>query len=279
MRSSTRTERGWTRKQRGQEGRSGTRRSDLLQREGDLALCRHLGPGLAAGDICAGEMTPRDGPVWLPPALLFLHVPGCWSLSGPESVMGTVGGSLSVQCQYGENFTENNKYWCRKSCLSPWKIVETTGSERAGRSSRVSIRDHPADLTFTVTMESLTEGDAGTYWCGIDTPWLDGFMQDPTFQVVVSVMPALTTAPSPMRTTGSLGHSTFQPAPTWSTVTWQEAPDPSQHPGSLLSSFHSLLLVFLKLPLLLSMLSAVLWVNRPQRGSRGRQSPLGVESR
>ncbi|KAK2503595.1 hypothetical protein MC885_021836 [Smutsia gigantea] len=137
--------------------------------------------------------------------------------------MGTVGGSLSVQCRYGENFAENNKYWCRNSCLSPWKIVETTGSEREERHSRVSIRDHPANLTFTVTMESLTEGDSGTYWCGIDTPWLDGFV-------------------------------------------------------SLLNSFHFLLLVFLKLSLLLSMLSAVLWVNRPQRGSRAKQSPLGCFS-
>ncbi|XP_036853489.2 CMRF35-like molecule 8 isoform X2 [Manis javanica] len=138
---------------------------------------------------------PRQARAWLPPALLLLWTPGCWSLSGPKSVMGTVGGSLSVQCQYAENFAKNNKYWCRNSCLSPWKIVETTGSERAGRKGRVSIRDHPANLTFTVTMESLTEGDAGTYWCGIDTPWLDRFVRDPTFQVVVSVIPATTAPP------------------------------------------------------------------------------------
>ncbi|KAK2503598.1 hypothetical protein MC885_021839 [Smutsia gigantea] len=139
---------------------------------------------------------PRQARAWLPPALLLLWTPGCWSLSGPKSVMGTVGGSLSVQCRYEKNFAENNKYWCRNSCLSPWKIVETTGSEREGRSGRVSIRDHPANLTFTVTMESLTEGDAGTYRCGIDTPWLDGFVRDPTFQVVVSVIPATSAPPT-----------------------------------------------------------------------------------
>ena len=38
----------------------------------------------------------------------------------------------------------------------------------------------------------------------------------------------------------------------------------------LLGSVHFLLLVFLKVPLLLSMLGAVVWVNRPLRSSRGK---------
>ena len=38
----------------------------------------------------------------------------------------------------------------------------------------------------------------------------------------------------------------------------------------LLGSVHFLLLVFLKVPLLLGMLGAVLWVNRPLRSSRGK---------
>ena len=49
----------------------------------------------------------------------------------------------------------------------------------------MSIRDRPASLTFTVTLESLREEDAGTYGCGIDVP----FSVDPTFQVEVSVVP------------------------------------------------------------------------------------------
>ena len=49
----------------------------------------------------------------------------------------------------------------------------------------VSIRDRPANLTFTVTLESLREEDAGTYGCGIYVP----LSRDPTFQVEVSVVP------------------------------------------------------------------------------------------
>uniref|UniRef100_A0A8I3P5B9 Immunoglobulin domain-containing protein n=1 Tax=Canis lupus familiaris TaxID=9615 RepID=A0A8I3P5B9_CANLF len=109
---------------------------------------------------------------------------GCSSLRGPDSVSGTVGGSLSVRCQYKEVFRDHDKYWCKSPCV--WKkIVETTESQREVTKGRVSIRDHPADLTFTVTLKSLTEGDAGTYKCGIDTLW----WVDPTFSVVVSVNP------------------------------------------------------------------------------------------
>uniref|UniRef100_G3SRX5 Ig-like domain-containing protein n=1 Tax=Loxodonta africana TaxID=9785 RepID=G3SRX5_LOXAF len=138
-------------------------------------------------------MTQEDWALWLPSALLLLWVPGCLMLSGPSTVTGIVGESLSVQCRYEEKFKESNKYWCREPALRPcYKIVETSGSEREKRRRRVSISDHPAQLSFTVTMTNLTVEDAGKYWCGIDITWLrDALLPfDPTFQVVVSVSPA-----------------------------------------------------------------------------------------
>ena len=50
-------------------------------------------------------------------------------------------------------------------------IVKTRSSEES-RNGRVSIRDHPDNLTFTVTLEKLTQEDAGTYMCGVDFPFL-----------------------------------------------------------------------------------------------------------
>ena len=68
----------------------------------------------------------------------------------------------------------------------------------------MSIRDHPASLTFTVTLESLREEDAGKYWCGIDTSWFEGILRDPTFQVEVSVVPGESCPlPPPVPATGS----------------------------------------------------------------------------
>ncbi|XP_022375542.1 CMRF35-like molecule 6 [Enhydra lutris kenyoni] len=204
-------------------------------------------------------MTPEDRRLWLPAALLLLQVPGCWSLRGPTSVTGPVGGSLSVQCQYGEEFRENAKYWCKSPCLGD--IVVTKEADIEVRKDRLSIRDRPANLTFTVTLENLTESDTGTYRCGIDTSWLPEYLLDLNFQVVLSVTPGL--------------HSTL-PDPMQKTTISQESPSSSQHPGpsprshpiedqaskgeerSLLSSIYFRLLVFLEVPLVLSMLSAVL---------------------
>ncbi|XP_072637561.1 CMRF35-like molecule 8 isoform X3 [Canis lupus baileyi] len=178
----------------------------------------------------------NGGVAWLPWALLLLWVPGCSSLRGPDSVSGTVGGSLSVRCQYKEGFRDHDKYWCKSPCV--WKkIVETTESQREVTKGRVSIRDHPADLTFTVTLENLTEGDAGTYKCGINTLWVD-----PTFSVVVSVNPA------EMKT--KLYWSSSSPAPTTTGATHsassQEELQPSQSLGlQVLLSLLALLLLLL----------------------------------
>uniref|UniRef100_M3YS01 Ig-like domain-containing protein n=1 Tax=Mustela putorius furo TaxID=9669 RepID=M3YS01_MUSPF len=154
-------------------------------------------------------MSRRGRVPWLSWALLLLWVPGCWSLRGPRSVTGTVGGSVSVQCQYEEKFTENDKYWCKNLCV--WKMVKTEGANREVRSGRVSIRDHPANLTFTVTLERLTEDDAGTYRCGIDSSGLPGYLFDHTSQVVLSVTPGVGSSAQKARCTKERG-STLVPA-------------------------------------------------------------------
>lgn len=99
-----------------------------------------------------------------------------------------------MQCRYEKEFTDHNKFWCEEPCsiFKGTKIVETTKSEREVRRGRMSIRDHPANLTFTVTLESLTESDGGTYWCGIQR-----LLTDLTFPVEVSVSPGEPHTPSP----------------------------------------------------------------------------------
>ncbi|XP_023067667.2 CMRF35-like molecule 6 isoform X1 [Piliocolobus tephrosceles] len=146
-------------------------------------------------------MTARAWASWRPSALLLLLVPGCFPLRGPGTVYGPVGGSLSVQCSYEEEHKTLNKYWCRPPRLLRCdKIVET--KEPAGKmNGRVSIRDSPKNLSFTVTLESLTEEDAGTYWCGVNTPWLQD-LHDPYVQVEVSVFPGVRNEELPEGTGG-----------------------------------------------------------------------------
>ncbi|XP_046319369.1 CMRF35-like molecule 2 [Marmota monax] len=209
--------------------------------------------------------------MWLSPALLLLCLPGCLSLWGPDSVTGTVGSSLSLQCHYERAYKGYSKYWCRgqhdTDCHS---MVETKGGEKVERYGRVSIRDSADDLTITVTIENLSKDDAGSYWCKIQTIWiLDIFSRDPSFQVQVYVSPEAT--PTPWVTTAPITSALLRVS-SGQNDSIEDVLAP--HSWSLLSSVHFLLLVFLKVPLLLSMLSAVLWVNRPQRAPGGGQRLL-----
>ncbi|XP_072861166.1 CMRF35-like molecule 8 isoform X1 [Chlorocebus sabaeus] len=193
--------------------------------------------------------------MWLPWALLLLWVLGCFALRGPSTVDGPVGGSLSVQCCYEEKHKTLNKYWCRPPrVLRCDKIVETKGP--AGKmNGRVSIRDSPGNLSFTVTLENLTEEDTGTYWCGVDTPLLQD-LYDPYVQVKVSVFPAsmsmtptsitaaktstITTVFPPVSST-----SLFTVSATHSTSNWEENEEVVSSQLPLLLSLLALLLLLL----------------------------------
>ncbi|XP_043313558.1 protein CD300H-like isoform X2 [Cervus canadensis] len=87
------------------------------------------------------------------------------------------------------------------------RAVQTSGSEVQVKSGRVSVTDHPEDLAFTVTLDSLTADDAGKYRCGAATilkeEGLLGFLPDPFFQVQVIVSPA-SSSNSSTWTSGSL---------------------------------------------------------------------------
>ncbi|XP_029402337.1 CMRF35-like molecule 6 [Mus pahari] len=216
-------------------------------------------------------MIPRGIRLWLPSALLLSQIPGCVPVHGPSTVTGTVGESLSVSCQYEEKFKTMDKYWCRESLKILCKdSVMTSGSEEA-RNGRVTIRDHPDNLTFTVTLEKLTLEDAGTYMCGVGRPFINGPFRiaddlwlTKTFRVELSTVPVKGSSPGnginiPESPTSSLVHT--QP----NVTTDNTIPAPSPQPRPLLSSPHFWVLVSLELPLFLTMLGAVLWVNRPQR--------------
>ncbi|XP_042558657.1 CMRF35-like molecule 5 [Dipodomys spectabilis] len=218
-------------------------------------------------------METGDGTTWLYPALLLLLLlllPGCCTaergITGPRTVRGPEQGSLTVQCAYAASWKTYNKWWCQGARWSSCEIlVETSAKEQKVRRGRVSITDDQTNFTIMVTMEDLRMSDADVYWCGIERTGIDLGVEvqvtiDPASEHLNTVMTTtviyLSSTPSSLKTTNG-----DQP------VTGS-GPDAR----SLLSSVHFLLLVFLKVPLFLSMLSAVLWVNRPQRSSKWRES-------
>ncbi|XP_075846144.1 CMRF35-like molecule 8 [Microtus pennsylvanicus] len=199
--------------------------------------------------------------VWLPKILLLLlfWLPGCVPLSGPSTVTGAVGESLSVRCQYEEKYKSNNKYWCRGSLRLSCEEIVKTRPGREARSGRVSIRDHPANLTFIVTMENLTWEDAGTYNCRVDVPLINGSWWkidlslglDVSFEVVVSMIPSQLpastqgTLPVPTSLATSLITSLTTEGPTRGSLK-----EHHEHPGP----------PSLSLPVLLSVLALLLFL-------------------
>lgn len=99
-----------------------------------------------------------------------------------------------MQFRYKKKYVAFNKYWCRQPCLPFFsEAVETSASREEVRRGRVSILDHPGNLTFTVTLKNLTANDAGKYSCGISMLLLQeglyGFLPEPFLQVQVFVSP------------------------------------------------------------------------------------------
>ncbi|XP_048866336.1 uncharacterized protein LOC125739860 [Brienomyrus brachyistius] len=94
------------------------------------------------------------------------------SLSVTEGVstLNTVsvqrGGNVTITCYYDDSYKAHVKYWCRGSDWSSCTPIVRTDSPKI--SSEVSIRVHPDQRVFNVTMNNLTAVDSGTYWCGVE---------------------------------------------------------------------------------------------------------------
>ncbi|KAJ6660395.1 hypothetical protein lerEdw1_017818 [Lerista edwardsae] len=187
----------------------------------------------------------------------------CWALEGPQTVTGPTGGSVSVECQYRRGYTESVKFWCKevglRQCSNVHKI-QTTGSEAEVKRNRISIKDNHALRTFMVTMENLTNGDSGTYLCGVEETqrydiWHPVEVKVTTDLLGQDLTPSdLTTTdfPSP-NPSGNKGHSTE--------VTGNPGPTTMVFERTQTSNIHVMLLVFFKIPIFLAMIVAVVCVH------------------
>uniref|UniRef100_A0A8D0GWF9 Immunoglobulin domain-containing protein n=1 Tax=Sphenodon punctatus TaxID=8508 RepID=A0A8D0GWF9_SPHPU len=190
----------------------------------------------------------------------------CWGLRGHSRVAGPLNGSVSVPCRYGEDDKHFVKYWCREASYrfcSNSHITRTLGTEAEVKVGRVSIRDDQALHTFTVTLEDLSSGDSGTYLCGVErTGSFD--LWYPVEVIVASASP----------TSISIGRM-VETAKKPDIMSGQED---EFHPTTSAASshLHFLLLIFLKVPIFLSMVGALIWVSVRYRGSSRKQA---LESR
>uniref|UniRef100_A0A8C4MTW8 CD300 molecule like family member b n=1 Tax=Equus asinus TaxID=9793 RepID=A0A8C4MTW8_EQUAS len=171
--------------------------------------------------------------MWLPPALLLLSLPGYLSIQGPKFVRGSERGSVKVECHYKPQWETYTKWWCQGASWESCKILlQTTGSEQEVKTDRMSIRDNQSNHSLTVTMTQLRRDDTDIYWCGIER-----LGPDLGAQINVTVDPEATTPASLLTASNQTGVS----------------------PGSYIRTGY-MLLVFVKVPVLLILVGAVLWL-------------------
>ncbi|NWZ27846.1 CLM3 protein, partial [Asarcornis scutulata] len=99
----------------------------------------------------------------------WLLLPACQALVAPQEVSGHAGQALTLNCWYAPGYQGYNKYWCRGASRdSCSKVVETAGREVPQQRGRVSITDNHVFCLVLLTLQELSEEDAGSYWCGVE---------------------------------------------------------------------------------------------------------------
>ncbi|XP_078500867.1 CMRF35-like molecule 1 [Lissotriton helveticus] len=103
--------------------------------------------------------------------LLLLFV-GVVSGQGTEVEQRSPGESVTVSCDYDDDYKDHQKIWCRETrprfcdtvVITPRWSSETQVSATYGRTH---ISDNKRTQQIFVTVQKLEERDAGVYWCGV----------------------------------------------------------------------------------------------------------------
>ncbi|XP_060938538.1 CMRF35-like molecule 9 isoform X1 [Limanda limanda] len=114
--------------------------------------------------------------------LILIFQGGFWKTEA-ISVKGNLGGDVTIKCTHLIAYW-NFKYFCKDPCEDEDVLIRSNEIS----TGRYSIKEE--GNTFYVTISRLTEGDAGTYWCGIDRVGKDSFKE-----VVLTVVKGKTKDP------------------------------------------------------------------------------------
>ncbi|XP_040000923.1 polymeric immunoglobulin receptor-like isoform X2 [Xiphias gladius] len=93
-----------------------------------------------------------------------------WCCVKSNSLSGTAGRPLTMQCPYPPQHGTNSKFFCKGDHRN--NCTDMVMSQNSGQTGvRFTLQDDVSSNSFLVTISELKARDAGTYWCGSDSQW------------------------------------------------------------------------------------------------------------
>ncbi|XP_039605958.1 CMRF35-like molecule 5 isoform X4 [Polypterus senegalus] len=92
-------------------------------------------------------------------------------------VNGVEGGSVKIDCRYGEGFEKHEKYLTNVRWSLNNVLIKTNKHNTVMTRSRYSLYDNTSVRVFTVTINELRMSDAGTYWCAVKKELADDYTE------------------------------------------------------------------------------------------------------
>ncbi|XP_029911845.1 CMRF35-like molecule 8 [Myripristis murdjan] len=85
-----------------------------------------------------------------------------------ESKAAYLGGSVTIDCKYPESEESNIRYFCKEDGnLSCKNVIMAHAENNNTRTDRFILSNSRMNGVYRVTISSLTEEDAGKYWCAM----------------------------------------------------------------------------------------------------------------
>ncbi|XP_061736222.1 CMRF35-like molecule 5 isoform X4 [Nerophis ophidion] len=133
--------------------------------------------------------------VWRIRVVTFFLCAGVWTGGVAVNVEGLEGAEVSFQCDHN-NASWKKKYFCRDPCENEDILAKVKPGERATR-GKLRLED-AGNGVFSVTFKQLQLSDSGTYWCAVDRPGFDTFIE---VKLQVKAVEVHTTTSVPIRST------------------------------------------------------------------------------
>ncbi|KAL7845192.1 hypothetical protein AOLI_G00233840 [Acnodon oligacanthus] len=83
--------------------------------------------------------------------------------SGPNTVSGYLGETVTISCSYPEEFERNTKFLFKQAGFTFTEVIRSTETQRG----RFSISEDRSSAVLSVRIRDVREDDGGVYYCGV----------------------------------------------------------------------------------------------------------------